>query len=287
MNETAVDRPSANDRGVTSPRADRRSEVGYAEDSRRTAEVLSRYKRRYAATVNGLVNTQQLPQIMEDRLPVLSGIPLLVTKDYQQPSSFDRKTGNIYLYTLYSDLNRDHEMTHPLLLPGVQWEPLNEGIVQKAARLINTNMQHPDRPRRDEKLGNQYEPNEQLVDEISRITGLTLNEIIIIATNPPNSYNTLDEIKRTATEDPDKMVAQAESNEEEINNRSRITINGKTIGIIDYGKQIEGNALVDYALSDPQGYQLTPQEAKERQEKIIRKVVAAYKAIPSLVPVPA
>jgi hypothetical protein len=253
-------------------------------DYRTSAESLAAYKGRFVDSVGKLVTENQLPNVMGQRLQIVKDIPILVTDDpAQRTNQFDAKTGRIMMastYELQDDLHTDHEMTHPLVWPGLQWEPLIEGLVQKTAKIINGRMQHSSPQGQDF-----YEPHQEVVNQITRITGITHSEMLEIASQPQDRYDTLGKIKDMTNLHPDQMVADAQKNLEEINRKSKISIKGKEIGVIDYAKQLQGEVLVAYKLRDPLGYQPTPLEEKKRDEAAMSRVVEGLKEIPSLYPV--
>ena len=238
------------------------------EEIDKSAESLSIYKRRFTETVKDLVGQGKLAQVFGDRIPMQSSVPILVDIT-RQTHNTDLKNGGIFIHPSYTELHLDHEMTHIPLLPGIAWEPLEEGHVQARAELINTHIQHPDHGVK----GKFYSPHVQLDYEIRRLTGLSPNDMDDIFSQPAKDYTDLTEIKRMANEDPERIESAKEANLAVINRRTTITVNNKPMGIIDYAKILELKAKGELRQKGRLVDQMSAQEAKEIDEAIVAKVV--------------
>lgn len=228
------------------------------EDSVKTAELLSIYKGKFINAVQSLVEDKILHPAVQRRIPLIStDIPLLVTKDpAQKYHFFDPESRRDIMLHLEDPLTTDHEMTHALL-PGVSWRNLNEGLVQIVARKINKRIGHPIKARRIAQPEDFYKQNEQILGQVSRITGLTLFDLTEIASG--SDWN---------------------ANAEEINNRAHLTIGGERLGIIDYGKRLEHQGADTVAAMPGM------MKKYEMDAAVAGEIVSGLKEVPSIFPSP-
>ena len=259
---------------TTAPRPYRPGRHGrplrHDEDIQTTAETLSKYKKGYMDAVRELTAKGELPQIMADRVAMIGTMPIWVMP--KKHHRFDQVSGGLIVNSLYGDLNVVHETTHPLLFPGFHWAPFDEGVVNKAARLINVNMDRSSdrRIRAGERPTDIYRPNEELVDEIARLTGLDDHGIIAIGTTPADQYDTLEKIKNMSAQTPELVNRQRLINLDEINRRRLITPDlgpgQRGEGIIDYARRLEREEQKRLAAGDKPGYKITSYVMKMRDE---------------------
>lgn len=236
-----------------------------------TRERTDEYKKQYIAAIDAVTAEKESPfiPVVAKRAQMLRGIHIEVNK--ARANYFDPEEGIIYVNSL-DPVTRGHESMHPLLFPGFDWDLWNEGFVNIAAGFVHKKIGLPNSGKHAATTPElNYKPNEELLEQYMRITGISFRRIVEIGTHPVGQYENLTQIINS---NPTLISAQRRANMDFFN--IPVIVGGRTERIIDYGRRIEDNEK--NARITP-GQLISEIDLQNKHDAIRSTVVEAFKEI--------